>query len=100
MPSLLSTIMCIIIYTLCTHISILYVPEECRAQRKKQESKNVFQPQPTEAVDKFVWQAVWEDENPKLLLYSCIHGTVEIVKYFIAKSISPTTRYFLYTLLA
>ena len=103
MPSLLFYVELSIyahMYILCTHISILYAPEECRAQRKNQESKSDFDPQQTESMNKIVWQAEWEEENPKLLLYSCIYGTVEIVKYFIAKGVSPTTRYFLYTLLA
>ena len=37
------------------------------------------------------WQKFWEDESPRLLLYSCLHGTVDIVKYFIGKDVSPIT---------
>ena len=39
------------------------------------------------------WKEFWKSESPGLMLYACLHGTVEIVKYFISKFVSPTARY-------
>ena len=39
------------------------------------------------------WKKFWDEESPKLLLYACLHGTVEIVDYFIARRVSSTTGY-------
>ena len=69
--------------------------QERRAERQKQafDLKDDLFRQQTESVEKKVWEEFWDEESPKLLLYACLHGTVEIVKYFVRNHVSPTTRY-------
>ena len=68
--------------------------QERRAERQKQafDSKDDLFRQQTESVEKKEWEEFWDEESPKLLLYACLHGTVEIVKYFVRNHVSPTTR--------
>ena len=74
--------------------SILNALQERRKEREKQAAakKELFQQQ-RESVEKRAWKDFWDSESRGLLLYACLHGTVEIVKYFITKLVSPTTRY-------
>ena len=74
-------------------LSILNALQERRAQREKQASKKDLDKQQIESTELKEWQKFWKSQSPKLLLYSCLHGTVEIVKYFVSKVVSPTTRY-------
>ena len=34
------------------------------------------------------WKGFWENEKAGLLLYACLHGTVEMVEYFVNKLVS------------
>ena len=74
--------------------SILNALEERRKEREKQATANqeLFQQQ-AESVEKKAWREFWDSESPGLLLYACLHGTVDIVKYFVSKLVSPTIRY-------
>ena len=45
------------------------------------------------SVEEPEWDQFWEQESPKLLLYACQHGTVDMVDYFITREVSATTRY-------
>ena len=83
-----------IVCVLSTHISILNALQERRKEREKQAAANqeTFQQQ-AESVEKRTWREFWDSESPGLLLYACLHGTVDIVKYFVTKHVSPTTRY-------
>ena len=67
--------------------------QERRADREKQaaESEHDLYRQQTETVEREAWQEFWDRESPQLLLYACLHGTVEIVKYFVHNDVSPTT---------
>ena len=47
------------------------------------------------SVGKREWKGFWDSESPGLLRYACSHGTVETVKYFTTRLVSPTTRYIL-----
>ena len=41
-----------------------------------------------------VMKRFWNKESPRLLLYACLHGTVEIVDYFVSKLVKANeTRY-------
>ena len=68
---------------LCSIIRILQALQESRAERKERAAKgndligNIHEGRVEEK-----WMDFWKKESPKLLLYSCIHGTVEVVKYF------------------
>ena len=81
---------CITLY-MC---SILNALQERRKERKEQAQlkKELFQLQ-AESVEKRAWKEFWDSESPGLLLYACLHGTVDIVKYFVTKLVPPTTRY-------
>ena len=76
-----------------TYYSILNALQEHRAERKNQAS-DLYRQQ-TESVERMEWMAFWDSKSPELMLYACIHGTVEIVKYFVTEVVPPTTRYFL-----
>ena len=67
--------------------------QERRADREKQaaELEHDLYRQQTEAVETREWPEFWGRESPQLLLYACLHGTVEIVKYFVHNDVSPTT---------
>ena len=77
-----------------TNHSILMALQERRADRKKQAeaSKDDLYWQQTESVEEKTWDKFWYEHSPELLLYACLHGTVEIVKYFVSNHVSPTTR--------
>ena len=76
--------------------SILMALQERRADRKKQAQAPDFKynlyRQQTESVEKKTWEEFWYNESPKLLLYACLNGTVEIVQYFVNNHVSPTMR--------
>ena len=81
--------------TFCANMcSILNALEERRKEREKQAAakKEWFQLW-RESVEKRAWKEFWDSESPGLLLYACLHGTADIVKYFVTKHVSPTTRY-------
>lgn len=67
-------------------------------QERRDERKRNFNPgdiQQIEVYEKAAWQEFWEDESKALLLYSCLHGNVDIVKYFLnTQFVSPTIRYY------
>ena len=56
--------------------------------------KDDIDQQQRESMEAKEWKEFWDSESPGLMLYACLHGTVEIVKYFISKFVSPTSRYF------
>ena len=66
--------------------------QERREERKKRVHDENLDEQQIEYHELQAWQKFWEAESPGLLLYSCLHGTVDIVKYFITKYVSPVTR--------
>ena len=70
--------------------------QERRADRERQtqtpDSEHDLYRHQIESVEKPAWQEFWKRESPELLLYACLHGTVEIVKYFVHNGVSPTTR--------
>ena len=65
--------------------------QERRDERMKQVKKDDVLQQQTEGYESKEWKKFWDEESPGLLLYACLHGTVEIVEYFVTKHISPTT---------
>ena len=74
--------------------SILNALQERREERDREAAtSDDFRLQQLEAVEKKEWHKFWNSESPKLLNYACLHGTVETVKYFISKGVSPTTMY-------
>ena len=77
--------------------SILNALEE---RRKENEKKRAAASQGLSQLEKKsmkqeAWENAWNDfwvsESPGLLLYACLHGTVDIVKYFVTKEVPPTT---------
>ena len=72
------------------YVRILNALQERREEREKMK-KYMFQ-QREELVEKKEWETFWNEESPRLFHYACVHGTVEIVKYFVAKLVSPTIR--------
>ena len=74
--------------------SILNALQEHREQREKKAlAANDLQAWQDEALEKKAWQEFWNAESIGLLHYSCLYGTVQIVKYFISSGVSPTTVY-------
>ena len=73
--------------------SMLNALLERRDERKKQVKKDDVLQQQAEIYEVKVWKKFWDEESPGLLLYACLHGTVEIVDYFVTKHVSPTTKY-------
>ena len=71
---------------------MLDVLHERRAERSKKASKNDIFQQQAEQIEKKAWKEFWHEENKNLLLYACLHGTVEVVDYFLKHSVSPTTK--------
>ena len=73
--------------------SILNALQQHRANRKKKASSSdeLFQQQ-AESIEDVEWKVFWNEEGPRLLLYACLHGTVETVKYFVTNRVSPTSR--------
>ena len=92
-------IYCVHIYVY-TNFSIITALEAHRADRKKRaeasDSRDDLFKQQAESVESMDWEIFWGEESPKLLLYVCLHGTVEIVKYLLSIHVSPTTRYIEY----
>ena len=72
--------------------SILNGLQERREERKKGVHDGNLGQQQIEYQELQAWQQFWKDESPGLLLYSCLHGTVDIVKYFITKYVSSVTK--------
>ena len=73
---------------------ILTALQERREERARAaaESEEPFDKQ-AEEVEKSAWNDFWNDSSPGLLLYACLHGTVDTVKYFVSRLVSPTARY-------
>ena len=74
-------------------VSILTALQEKKREREKAASKadDLFQKQAV-SVEKRAWKEFWDQGSPGLLLYACRHGTVDTVKYFTSRLVSPTTR--------
>ena len=72
--------------------SILNALQERREERRKRVHDGNLDEHQIEYHELQAWQKFWEAESPRLLLYSCLHGTVDIVKYFITKYVSPVTK--------
>ena len=71
---------------------MLQALHERRAERKaKVQEGDVLQEQ-AEGYEKKEWKMFWDEQSPGLLLYACLHGTVEIVDYFINKLVPSTTK--------
>ena len=72
---------------------MLHALQERRAERKAKVKKGDVLQEQEERYESFGWMKFWDEESPGLLLYACLHGTVEIVDYFVNIHVSPTTKY-------
>ena len=72
---------------------MLHALQERRAERKAKVKKGDVLQEREERYEGFGWINFWDEVSPGLLLYACLHGTVEIVDYFVNKHVSPTTKY-------
>ena len=74
---------------LCFIYRMVKSVHERRLERKKVkgDSRQQFE----ENVEEKDWKEFWKNNSPKLLLYACYHGTVEIVDYFISHHVDPKT---------
>lgn len=73
-------------------LSILNALQEHREKRKKEVRHGNIEENQIESYEKQAWKEFWMAESEGLLLYSCLYGTVDAVKYFVAKFVSPTVR--------
>ena len=80
---------------LCTNYTyLLFVCSMLNAlqERREERKKRACQDDKKEKQEVDAWQNFWKAESRGLLLYSCSHGTVDIVNYFITKGVSPITK--------
>ena len=50
-----------------------------------------------EGDEKEEWEDFWKIQSLPLLLYSCKHGTVDVVKFFVSSGVDPTEERFVHT---
>ena len=43
-----------------------------------------------EGDEKEEWERFWKSRSLNLLRYSCRHGTVDVVKFFVSSGVDPT----------
>ena len=71
------------IILLHVYVRILNSLQERREDREKKASKKGLFQQQAELVEEKAWKTFWDEERLGLFHYACVHGTVEIVKYFV-----------------
>ena len=65
--------------------SMLNAFQERRFEREKQYKRQNVASVQAEMYEYSEMKRFWNEESPRLLLYACLHGTVEIVDYFVSK---------------
>ena len=70
--------------------SMLNAFQENRAERRKRFKRGDAGLLQAEDKEYKHWKGFWENEKTGLLLYACLHGTMEMVEYFVNKLVSTS----------
>lgn len=62
---------------------------EKRAERNQLAGDNINNDTCREYYENLEWEGFWKSRGLNLLLYSCKHGTVDVVKFFVSIGVSP-----------
>ena len=68
--------------------------QDLRFEREKQHQRQNAAEVEAEVYEYNEMKQFWRDQSSGLLLYACLHGTVETVGYFISKLVSANKTWY------